>query len=69
MVAFSLFLMDKLGGGPTFVSLYRLSQVDDVVGTHSDVISQLHGAVLALISQVDAVQVLRRESFMSSHTG
>lgn len=64
---FALSLMDK--GGCWFVSLYRLSQVDDVVGTHSDVISQLHGAVLTLIGQVDTVQVLRKESFMSSPTG
>lgn len=30
------------------------------VGTHSDVISQLHGALLVLICQVDTVQVLRK---------
>lgn len=32
------------------------------VGTHSDVISQLHGAFLILICQVDAVQLLRKET-------
>lgn len=32
-----------------------------VIDTHSDVIGQLHGAVLVLIYQVDTVQVLKNK--------
>lgn len=60
----------ELRGGSIFITLYRLSQAAGDVGTHSDVISQLHGAVLVLICQVDTVQVLRKEYIsLSSHTG
>lgn len=33
------------------------------VDTHSDVISELHGAVLILICQVDAVQMLKKDKY------
>lgn len=35
-----------------------------IVGTHSDVISQLHGAFLVLLCQMDTVQVLEEEMYM-----
>lgn len=53
--------MDEVGCGST-VCINSSQPVGDA-GTHSDVISQLHGAVLILICQVDTVQVLRKESF------
>ncbi|TNN50938.1 hypothetical protein EYF80_038871 [Liparis tanakae] len=51
----------------SFSSTARVPSARRGGGTHSDVVRQLHGAVLVLIGQVDAVQVLRGQT-LSEYT-